>query len=609
VIRLRVVQGTHFLLSRDRMTQVQGIFRETFPQLADYADRIPSLLREPVRHGYRSVLLVAEGALGRVDAFALLMHFYEVESSFLDFIATRPGLRGTGVGGALYEAVREYCQAIGAKALYMEVQPDEPNLTPDPAKLEEVRKRIRFYERYGVRVIENAAYSAPVGDPPTAALLLFDGLGRTDPLRPDEVRRAVEKILTRRFRYVADPQYVRRVIDSFHDDPVRFRPFRYARAKEPPPAVKTRRLSGAYALVSTPKHEIHHVRERGYFERPIRVGAIRESLGPTGLFTPVVPREHGEKAILAVHDAGFVHYLRSVCTRLKAKRPVYPDTFPIRRPDRRPKELPVQVGYYCIDTGTPLYPNAYAAARAAVDTALTAADEILSGRRLAYAVCRPPGHHAGRRFYGGFCYFNNAAIATQYLSFEARTAVLDVDFHHGNGTQDIFYERDDVLTVSIHGHPDYSYPYFSGYADETGHGKGLGFNRNLPLPPKTDDTKYLSAFGRAMEVIARFAPEVLVVCLGFDVLKGDPTGTFLLRPPALRILGRRLIESGPPVLVVQEGGYNIRNVKRGSAEFFIGCAEADTATAGAGGAKDRPPKDALTPKRSGRERPGGPPLD
>jgi len=573
VIRVRVVYGSAFLLSRDRLSQVQSIFRQSFPELAHYADRIPSLLRDPVGHGYLSALLVAEGALGRVDAFALVMHFQETESSFLDFIAARPGLRGGGVGGALYEAVREFCQRIASNALYMEVDPDTPELTTDPAKLAEARSRIRFYERYGVRVVENAAYSAAVGNPPTHAFLLFDSLGRTDPPARSEVRLAVEMILTQRFIHEVDAEYIRNVLDSFVDDPVRFRPLRYVQPARAQPAVATQRLTPDFAMVSSPKHELHHVRERGYFERPIRVGAIQEALGGTGLFASVAPRQHGERQVLAVHEANFVHYLRTVCTHLKEKRPVYPDTFPIRRPERRPKELPVQAGYYCIDTGTPLYPSAYTAARAAVDTALTAADELLSGKRLTYAVCRPPGHHAGKRFYGGFCYFNNAAVAAHYLTSDAKVAVLDIDFHHGNGTQDIFYERSDVLTVSIHGHPDYAYPYFSGYTDETGEGAGAGFNRNYPLPPATDDAKYLSAFNRAIDVVARFAPDLLVVSLGFDILRADPTGTFLLRPPTFRLLGRRILELARPVLVVQEGGYNIRNIKRGCVEFFTGCAD------------------------------------
>jgi acetoin utilization deacetylase AcuC-like enzyme len=216
------------------------------------------------------------------------------------------------------------------------------------------------------------------------------------------------------------------------------------------------------------------------------------------------------------------------------------------------------------------------AARAAVNAALTGADEILAGQRLAYAVCRPPGHHAGRRFFGGFCYFNNAAIAAHALAREARTAVLDIDFHHGNGTQDIFYERNDVVTASIHGHPDYAYPYFSGYEDETGSGAGLGGNRNYPLPPKADSERFLRTLDRAIDFIAKARVEMLVVALGFDILKGDPTGTFMLTPADLRTIGRRLMRLGVPLLVVQEGGYNVRNIRAGCVQFFRGCAESAT---------------------------------
>jgi len=351
---------------------------------------------------------------------------------------------------------------------------------------------------------------------------------------------------------------------------VRFRPPRTRAAEEARP-VTSQRLGGAFALVLTPKHEIHHVRERGYFERPIRAEAIRETLGPTGLFTTLPTRSHGEAPLHDVHDAEFIQYLQTVCSKLKEGRPVYPDTFPIRRPDRRPKQLAVQAGYYCLDTGTPLYKGAYVAARASVDAALTAADEILAGRFLAYAVCRPPGHHAGQRFFGGFCYFNNAAIAAQHLSGTAKVAVLDIDFHHGNGTQDVFYERDDVLTLSIHGHPDQAYPYFSGFESETGEGPGLGSNRNFPLPPGTEGDRYLRALNAALDLVRRAHTEVIVLSLGFDVMRGDPTGSFTLSSDDLRRIGARVVATGLPVLVVQEGGYNVRNIRTGSNAFFRGC--------------------------------------
>jgi acetoin utilization deacetylase AcuC-like enzyme/GNAT superfamily N-acetyltransferase len=573
VIKIGVVHGGAFVLSQDRLEQVQEIFQNTFPTEAAYAARIPSLLRDPLRFGYRSALLVAENAMARVEGFALLMHFPAVECAFLDFLGVRPDIRGGGIGGALYEAAREYAQRIGAKALYLEVVPDLPELTPDPIKLEESRKRIRFYETYGVRVIEGTAYSTPVGKPPTTALLLYDGLGNPDPPSRHDAQRAVEMILTRRFGHVADPDYVRHVVDSFKDDPVTFRPRRHIHKKNHTGAILSQRLARPFTLVASPVHEVHHIQERGYFERPVRVSAIQEALDDTGLFSPVPTRKHGKNPILAVHDADFVHYLQTVCSKLKAGRPMYPDTFPVRRPERRPKELLVQAGYYCIDTGTPFYRQAYIAARAAADTALTAAGEILAGKTLAYAVCRPPGHHAGRRFHGGFCYFNNAAIAAQHLSKQAKVLVLDLDFHHGNGTQDIFYERSDVMTISIHGHPDFSYPYFSGYEYETGADDGLGFNRNFPLPPQSEEPAYRRAFERSIEIADQFKPDVLIVGLGYDIVRGDPTGSFLLPPGIFRMMGRRIMELNVPVLVVQEGGYNIRNIKRSCAMFFNGCAE------------------------------------
>lgn len=575
MFRIRALSGSTFFLSPDRLDQVRAIFRQSFPEYAGYADKIESVLRQPVGQGYRASLLVAEGAVGRVDAFALVLYFEEVKSAFLDYVGTRPQSRSRGIGGALYEALREYCIRLDARALYLDVQPDVPELTPDPGKLAESRKRMRFYERYGVRVIDGTLYHKPLGDPPTTGFLLYDDLGRGTPLSRWEARRTVEMILRRRFGHMADDAYIREVVGSFRDDPVRFRPFRYQRVEKVHPEVVPQRLSQAYAMVRSPKHQLHHVRERGYFESPIRAEAIYESLGGLGLFTQLSPDRHGQRILATVHDPEFLNYLRVVCGKITGNRTVYPDAFPIHRRDKGPKHLPVQAGYYCLDADTPLSRNAYIAARDAVDTALTAADELVAGRRLVYAVCRPPGHHAGKRFFGGFCYFNNAALAAQRLARDARVVVLDLDFHHGNGTQDIFYEREDVFTVSLHGDPDHNYPYFSGFSDEVGTGKGLGSNRNYPLPSGTDEEHYLSVFEKALERVVRVRAEALVVSLGFDILKGDPTGTFVLSPRVMRVMGRRLMETGLPLLIVQEGGYSIRNIKRGCRAFFMGCAEGE----------------------------------
>jgi acetoin utilization deacetylase AcuC-like enzyme len=204
--------------------------------------------------------------------------------------------------------------------------------------------------------------------------------------------------------------------------------------------------------------------------------------------------------------------------------------------------------------------------------ALSGAQEVLEGRPVAYAVCRPPGHHAGRRVFGGFCYFNNAAAAAQRLSIEGKVAILDIDFHHGNGTQDIFWSSSDVLTVSIHGHPSFAYPYFSGFADEIGEGFGRGFNSNFPLPENAGDELYLQTLERALARIERFNPVFLLVSLGFDTMKGDPTGSFGLSVGVMERVARRLTALRRPMLVVQEGGYSLRNLRRGAAAFARGLA-------------------------------------
>ncbi len=205
-----------------------------------------------------------------------------------------------------------------------------------------------------------------------------------------------------------------------------------------------------------------------------------------------------------------------------------------------------------------------------MDCALTAAEAVLGGARLAYALVRPPGHHAERRSFGGFCYFNNAAIAAQCLGHEAKVAILDIDYHHGNGQQDIFYERGDVLTVSIHGHPNFAYPYFSGFADERGEGAGRGSNLNLPQHESLDGAGHRKAIERALHAVHSFGAEVLVVALGLDTAKGDPTGSWSLGAADFTANGRLIGAWGGPVLVVQEGGYRVRSLGPNARRFFTG---------------------------------------
>src|SRR5215218_10384540 len=238
-----------------------------------------------------------------------------------------------------------------------------------------------------------------------------------------------------------------------------------------------------------------------------------------------------------------------------------PDTFAVGRLARGGGRDPGggigRAGWFCFDTATPLVAGSFAAAQAAADVALTAADLVAGGAPAAYALCRPPGHHAGSGYYGGFCLLNNAAVAARRLAALGRVAVVDVDFHHGNGTQDIFWEDPEVLYVSLHGDPAVHYPFFTGAADETGGGPGTGTTRNLPLPDGTGDDAYLGALAEAMAVVAAFDPAVLVVSAGFDTFEGDPIGAFGVTTAGFGRIGAVLAAAGRPVLVVQEGGYAV----------------------------------------------------
>ena len=399
---------------------------------------------------------------------------------------------------------------------------------------------------------------------------MFDPLGRARPLRRAKARAAARRILTAQFGYDAGDPFVARIVRSFGDDPVRLRPSRRRRPPE-------RALAGSrikpISVVPARGHEIHHVRQRGYVERPVRVRQILKGL--ERLPVSLVARRHfPDRLVTAVHDKRLVSYLRAVCKRLDDKTIVYPEVFPIRRPERAPTALEDRAGYFCADTFTPITSTVYAAARQSVDVALTAAELIRQGERFAYALCRPPGHHAERRIFGGFCFLNNAAIAANYLSGDGKVALLDIDYHHGNGAQDIFWTRDDVLTLSIHGHPRHAYPNFSGYADERGEGLGLGFNRNWPLEPPVNDERYLKVLDEALSAVHRHRPQFLVVSLGFDIMKGDPTGSFAVTTGGLRRIAARIAALGLPSLIVQEGGYARRNLRIGAESFFSALAAA-----------------------------------
>ena len=555
-----------------RIAEVQRIFRTYFgAAYGDYADRIPDLLRKQSELGQRTILITAENPQqGRVLAFALAFHYSDLNATLLDFIVVDPSVRQRGIGGALYEALREYLMRLDSSGLYLEVRPDAPELEPDPARRRENRARIRFYERYGARVITGTNYEKRrpermEGEP----YVMFDPLGSERQPTATEVRDMIGAILFRKYGYAQTDPYANAIVASVLPGQVGLQAPR-ARAPAAPREPSRHDIFRPFKVLITPQHQLHHVRERGYVERPVRVDRIMHHIKTLAGMAVVEVQDHGVEPITEVHDPDFVRYLEEVSSKLPAGQAVYPYVFPIRHRARKPVDEEIQAGYYCMDTFTPLTHNAYIAARAAVNCALTGADLLTRGEHLVYAICRPPGHHAESAVYGGFCYFNSAAIAANTLSAQGKVATLDIDFHHGNGTQQIFYDRDDVLTISIHGDPSYAYPYFAGFADERGEGAGEGYNHNFPLPEDVGDDEYLRTLERALELIEHFAPRFLVLSVGLDIAKGDPTGAWTISPEGFERIGGAIAGLGIPTLAVQEGGYDTRVLGRNARSFLSG---------------------------------------
>lgn len=571
VFRIRRIHDDVLPINQEAIRKVKAILKERFDDAPKRdIDRMILNLRDPFAQRFRSILHVAERQDGHVLGFALVLHDPQLRMSFLDYIAASTRLTSRGIGGALYQRVREDARGAGMRALFFECLPDEPGACPDPAKLPANRARLRFYEGYGARPAINNAYTLPLDDDlECMPVLVIDILERGGALRRKYVREAVRAILERKYAHLCPPDYVERVVSSFKDDPVKLRAPRYRGKDRTLSAPKVAPVE-QIALFVNDKHDIHHVNDRGYVEAPVRISRIMAELDKTNLFDRLRARTRSLEAVRRIHDRALVAYMRKVCLELPEGESIYPYVFPIRNASRPPSDLSMRAGYYCIDTFTPLNRNAFLAARGAVDCALAGAEAIAQGRRLAYALVRPPGHHAERHVFGGFCYFNNTAIAAHELARLGRVAILDLDYHHGNGQQDIFYAREDVLTVSIHGNPRFAYPYFSGFTEEQGVGAGLGYNLNLPLPETVAGPRYLEALGQALRRIRSFEAAVLVVALGLDTAKGDPTGTWNLGAGDFLENGRRVGALGLPTLVVQEGGYRTRTLGRNARAFFEG---------------------------------------
>src|SRR5258707_1931817 len=297
-----------------------------------------------------------------------------------------------------------------------------------------------------------------------------------------------------------------------------------------------------------------------------RAQFVLDRVKASGLGNVVSPAQFGLEAVLRVHDSQFVDFLSSAWNDWVAaghKGEAIPDCWPARRMVQRiPDSISGKLGYYAMAAETSISAGTWEAACASADVALTAAARIRMGERGVFALCRPPGHHAARDLYGGYCFLNNAAIAAQYLrdTGAARVAILDVDFHHGNGTQDIFYDRADVLYVSLHGDPADAFPYFSGYADEIGTRAGAGFTLNLPLPPGTEFGAWQDALRAALMRIENFRADALVVSLGVDTFAEDPISFFRLQSADFSTYGRMIGACALPTLFVLEGGYAVGEI-------------------------------------------------
>lgn len=577
MLRIRQVRGVSTPGDKQTVAEVQAILREQFPGLRKKdVDKLPLQLRDPLKFRFVTDLLVAEDRRGAVRAFAILLYLTDLSVAYLETISAAVGRTGGGLGAALYDSVREAARSLGAHGLYFECLPDDPALSPDPKVRRQNEARLRFYERFGARPIAGTLYETPITPGATdSPYLMFDGLGENRLPDSAAAQAIVRAILERKYGDVCPPDYIERVTGSFRKGKFRLRPPRYRADDRTEDALAVAGAPGLRVkipLIVNDRHDIHHVRERGYVEAPARVNAILRELDRTDHFEPMPARTFADRWIREVHDGGLVDYVREACAEAPLNKSVYPYVFPVRNPNRKPRERSVLSGYWCIDTFTPINRNAYPAARHAVDCALTAADEVLSGRPAAYALVRPPGHHAERRTFGGFCYFSNAAIAANYLSRHGRVAILDIDYHHGNGQQDIFYERSDVLTVSIHGSPSFAYPYFTGFRDERGRGRGAGFNLNIPLRETATPDEHRAAVAQALRRIARHEPDFLVIALGYDTAKGDPTGTWSNTAADFRKLGDLIGNAGYPTAVIQEGGYRIRTLGTNARNFFDGLA-------------------------------------
>jgi acetoin utilization deacetylase AcuC-like enzyme len=317
-------------------------------------------------------------------------------------------------------------------------------------------------------------------------------------------------------------------------------------------------------------------------EIPARAERVKAEIEARKIGPVLAPTPFDDAPILRVHDAGLVKFLGQAYAEWTRRYganvpPMMPSDLPARglhdKREAHEGDIEAKLASYAFSADTPILPGTWQAAREAVNVALSAAQVIRAGDKSAFALTRPPGHHASSDLFGGFCYLNNIAIAAQWLADAGlRPAILDVDYHHGNGTQSIFYGRGDVFFCSLHADPRFAYPHFMGFADEHGEGAGIGANLNLPLPANTDWALYEQALARGLAAVEAFGPDVLLVSLGLDTYIHDPIASFRLKPADYLRLGEKIATLGRPTMFVFEGGYAIEALGEITANVLEGFA-------------------------------------
>lgn len=346
---------------------------------------------------------------------------------------------------------------------------------------------------------------------------------------------------------------------------------RYAHGRSDLKVLAMRLFFDPRQLAHAPAQELHNGAFVPYAETPARGQALVVAAG-----VPEAPTDHGEAPILAVHDAAYVDYLKTAhAAWTAAGRPgdVMGYVWPVaRRRNVNLTRIDALAGRYSMDSSTPLTADSWISAYWSTQSALSALDFVLAGDRVAVGLCRPPGHHAGADYLGGYCFINQAAVAAQAARDAGieRVAILDIDYHHGNGTQDIFWDRGDVFYASVHADPATDFPFYWGHADEIGEGDGQGATLNLPLPQGTTIDAFRAAQATALDAIRRFEPGMLIVSFGADTYAGDPIANFALQMADYAVLGGDIAKAGMPTVILTEGGYAVDQLAENLASFLSG---------------------------------------